>query len=207
MNNNVKPVAGETDAQTAARLSLDVSFPMEQSKILNTPLGQIKFSVLIESSFGSDYEIKLKVLGPDPNLPVGMSVRRVRAVLLSAFSRTGFNQLDFSFRFETDIRGGPESGEHLDAQSWEGMHDIIVVGTEDGEALSSRMPWLEFMEDPLALVQYRKDGLNIPLKQIPAGETIGLHYIIAENSNPEPVECSAWYAVDIPHKQLFRARS
>ena len=180
---------------------------MEQNKILQTSLGPIKFFVLTESDLGSDYEIKLQVFKPDPNLPPGMSVKRVRAVLLKACSRTGFKRLDFSCRFDTEINGGPESGENLDAQSWEGTQDIIVVGTEDGEALSSRMPWLEFMGDALALVQYRKDGLNIPLKQIPAGESISLHYIIAENSNPEPVKCSAWYAVDIPHKQLFRARS
>jgi hypothetical protein len=45
------------------------------------------------------------------------------------------------------------------------------------------------------------------LKRIPAGVRIGLHYIVAENSNPEPLECSAWYAVDILHDQLFMGRS
>jgi hypothetical protein len=60
------------------------------------------------------------------------------------------------------------------------------------------------LEDPLALVEYQKDGLNVQLKKIPANEIIELHYIIAENSSPEPVESSVWYAVDIPHNKLIK---
>jgi len=180
---------------------------MEHSKTLYTPLGPIHFFARTEPNSGGAHEIEFRVLEPEPNLPPGMSVRRVRAVLLQACSRIGFERLDFSCRLETDIEGGPESGERLDALSWEGKHDLVAVGTEDGEALSGRMPWLEFIGDPLALVQYRTDGLNVPLKRIPAGVTIGLHYIVAENSNPEPVECSAWYAVDIPHEQLLQVGS
>ncbi len=177
---------------------------MENSKTLSTALGQIHFIVRAVPSLDGEYTIELQVLKPEPILPPGMSVQRVRAVFLRAFSLTGFEHLDFSCRFDTEIKGGPESGECLDAQSWEGKQGIVVVGTEDGEALSRRMPWIEFLEDPLALVEYQKDGLNVPLKKIPAGETIDLHYIIAENSNPEPVECSAWYAVDIPHNKLIK---
>lgn len=139
---------------------------------------------------------------PEPKLPPGMSVRRLRAVLLRACSRTGFERLDYSCRLMTGITGDPESGECLEAQSWETDHDLVMIGTEDGEALLSRMPWLSTSGDPLAFVQYREDGLNVPLRRIPAGVAIGLHYVVAENGSPEPVECSAWYAVDIAHGKL-----
>jgi hypothetical protein len=176
---------------------------MEHTRTLNTQLGKIHFFVRSETILGQDADIEFRIFDLEPNLPPGMSVRRVRAVLLQAYSKTGFEGLEYSCRFETNIEGGPESGERLDAISWGGKHDIVVVGTEDGEAISDRMPWLEFHGDPLALVQYRKDGLTVPLKQIPAGVRIGLHYVVAENSNPEPLECAAWYAVDIRHTQLL----
>ena len=177
---------------------------MNPSKTLDTALGQIHFSVCAKPVLGSDYRTELRAVEPELDLPPGLSVRRVRAVLLLACSQSGFDQLDYRCRFVTDIEAVPESGEHLDAQSWEGEHDVVVVGTEDGEALLRRMPWLEAWEDPLALVEYRRDGLNVPLKHIPSGETVGLHYVVAENANPEPVECSAWYAVDIQHERLLQ---
>lgn len=174
---------------------------------LDTPLGEIRFSADAESTSNGVYDLELRVVEFQPVLPPGMSVRRVRAVLLKVSSDIGLEYLDFLCQFATAIEGGPESGEHLDAQSWEGEHDIVVIGTEDGEMLSARMPWIEVSDDPLALVQYQKDSMRVPLKGIPAGVTVTLHYVIAENSKPEPVECSAWYAVDVPHDQLLKLGS
>ncbi len=170
---------------------------------LDTPLGQIRFSADAEPSSGGTYDLEFRVVEFQPILPPGMSVRRVRAVLLRITSDHGLRSLDYRCRFETDIVGGPESGEYLDAQSWEGEHDIVVIGTEDGEMLSARMPCITVLDDPMALVQYQGNGLDVPLKDIPAGFAITLHFVIAENSNPEPVECSAWYAVDVPHDYLL----
>lgn len=174
---------------------------------LDTALGQIRFSADAEPTSSGAYDLEFRVVEYQPVLPSGMSVRRVRAVLLKASSAKGLEYLDYRCEFDTDIEGGPESGERLDAQSWEGEHDIVVIGTEDGEMLSARMRWIEVSDDPLALVQYQKDGLNVPLKGIPAEVTVTLHYVVAENSKPEPVECSAWFAVDVPHDQLLRLGS
>lgn len=180
---------------------------MEHTRTLYTTLGQLHFTARTETISGQEADIEFRIFDLEPDLPPGMSVRRVRAVLLLAFSKTGFEGLEYSCRLETEIEGGPESGERLDAISWEGKHDLVVVGTEDGEAISDRMPWLEFNGDPLAFVQYQKDGLTVPFKQVPAGVRIGLHYVVAENSNPEPLECSAWYAVDIRHAKLLMVGS
>lgn len=180
---------------------------MEHSTTLDTALGQIHVSVRAQPGLGSNYRTELRVVEPELELPPGMSVRRVRAVLLLACSQSGFEQLDYRCRFVTDLAAGPESGEHLEAQSWAGEHAVVVVGTEDGEAMVRRMPWLETWEDPLALVAYQRDGLNVRLTDIPAGEAVGLHYVVAENAHPEPVECSAWYAVAIQHERLLQVGS
>lgn len=180
---------------------------MDLSRTLDTPLGQIHFSARAEPCSVGGCEIELRVVEPEPHLPPGMSVRRVRVVLLLASSPTGFETLEYRCGFVTDIEGGPESGEYLDAQSFEGERDVVVVGTEDGEALQARMPWLQCQGHPLALVQYQKAGFMVPLTKIPPGVKIGLHYVVAENSNPEPVACSAWFAVDMPHAQILRVAS
>jgi len=180
-----------------------VSFTMDNCQTLNTSLGTIHFSAHAKVASGSVFEVALRVLELEPSLPSHMSVRRVRAVLLVAFSDTGFERLDYRCRLLNSMKGGPESGERLDAVSWVGERELVMVGTEDGEALSSRMPWLEFEGYPQALVEYHKDGLNVPLQCVPAGVTVSLHYVIAENSNPEPAACSSWFAVDVPHERVL----
>jgi hypothetical protein len=87
---------------------------------------------------------------------------------------------------------------------WRTRHDLVLIGTEDGEALADRMPELQLKGDLLALVEHRRDGFKISLSNVPAEVTVGLHYIVAENENPEPVESSGWYAVDLPHNQLLK---
>ena len=34
---------------------------------------------------------------------------------------------------------------------------------------------------------------------IPSEQDFSLHFVVAENPDPEPVDASAWYAVDCPH--------
>ncbi len=175
---------------------------MNQSKTLHTSLGPIQFSVDAVPHSKSPCQIDIKLLDLKPALPPGMAVRRLRAVLLLASSPAGFARLEFRCTFQTAIEADPAAGEGLDAQSWSGPRDVVTIGTEDGEALQRRMAWLTPKGDPFALVQYRHAGLSIPLERVPLGATVGLHFVVAENANPEPVECSSWFAVDIQHARL-----
>ena len=82
---------------------------MHHPKTLDTPLGQIQFFAHAEPTAAGLYEINVRVVEPEPKLPPGMSVRRVRAVVLQARSRTGFELLDYRCRLITDIEGSPDS--------------------------------------------------------------------------------------------------
>ncbi len=177
---------------------------MAHSMTLDMPLGEIHFSVGTPQGAIGLREADLRVVEFRPNLLSGMYVRRARAVVLSARLQAGFDALDFGYRFVSEVIPGPDSGQTVDALAWEGRHDIVLVGTETGEALYYRMPWIEAREETVGLVEYSSDGLNIPLRRVPAGARIGLHYVVAENDNPEPAECSAWFAVDTPHGEIVR---
>ena len=50
------------------------------------------------------------------------------------------------------------------------------------------------------------DGLTIEVPYVEADNTITLHYIVAENPLPEPVDASTWYAVDIDHDKVITQR-
>lgn len=172
---------------------------MEDTATLETPLGRIRFVAHAKPHMNSACELRLRVVEPSVSLPPGMSVNRTRAVVLRVRAQAGLESLSFCCQVCADIAGEPESGEHLDAQSFETQADRVLVGTEDCEALSSRMPALCLEKEVCKPVRYLKDGFRIQLENIPAGLSVGLHFLVAENSNPEPVDCSAWYAVHTTH--------
>ena len=45
--------------------------------------------------------------------------------------------------------------------------------------------------------------ITIEIEDLKENKELSLHFIIAWNSLPEPVECSCWYAVDVPHEKIL----
>lgn len=134
-----------------------------------------------------------------------MSVESVTAVVVRMHPRS---PLDFVSVFLGWLQpvdaGSPESGQYLDAQSWQAGEHIVYIGTEDAEALSARISGLGLTEEDCPVV-YHSQGLEIRLQRVPSGCETSLHFVVAVNSWPEPVECSAWFAVDIAHERLCSA--
>ena len=46
--------------------------------------------------------------------------------------------------------------------------------------------------------------ITIEVEDFKQDKELSLHFVIAWNSLPEPVDCSCWYAVDVPHEKIFR---
>jgi hypothetical protein len=136
-----------------------------------------------------------------PRLPPGMSVLACRAVVLRVECTQAIRSLRFRMQCETDVAGSPCTGERLEAQEWETASHILVVGTEDAEALTTRMSFLGLGAYD-EIVKYDSNSMEIQLESIPPRQHISLHYIIAENPFPEPSETSAWCAVEMPHRYL-----
>jgi len=49
----------------------------------------------------------------------------------------------------------------------------------------------------------KTNAMKLGLSDVSLTEKLSFHFMIAENSNPEPIECSTWYAVDFPHKSIL----
>jgi hypothetical protein len=96
--------------------------------------------------------------------------------------------------------GNPQSGERLDAQSWEADSHVVCVGTEDFEALTFRLPNCGLRESSYP-VSYHAQGIEVCLPHV--REVASLHFAVAVNAWPEPVECSAWFAADIDHSRVL----
>jgi hypothetical protein len=186
---------------------------------IDTPLGSILFNAYLDDIPISELSVDIascKVVhaAPDLALPGAMSVAGSRAALLQCEIACAINSLVFECKW--DDGGGldwePETGQYLAAQSWTNGEFLVMVGTEDDEGLKERASRGDDMPKAMArhlcdpsVVSYRPDGLAISLPPVPGGSRIGLHYVVAWNPAPEPVETSAWYAVDIPHAKIVSA--
>jgi hypothetical protein len=105
---------------------------------------------------------------------------------------------------DSPVAGDPESGECLDAQSWDSNGYRVTIGTEDFEALGRRLPFLGLTEAEYPVI-YSDSGLTIVIPTVPKLTEFSLHFVIAWRSLPDPAEISTWIAVDIPHSRLEEA--
>ena len=75
-----------------------------------------------------------------------------------------------------------------------------MFGTEDGDALQARMPWLKTQGIDYP-VEYLTNGFRVVIPYIAPNTTVGFHFVLAYNQIDK--ECdSEWFAVDIPHAKL-----
>lgn len=173
---------------------------------IQTPLGTLQFHARAADGVDiSDDEVQIFAIVPSLQLPEKMAVDGVAAVILIARPERRFEPLVFECIWRSPpCEGSPDCGEHLDACSWEHDGHIVTVGTEDFEALHSRLPYLPLLEEPYP-IDFLRDGLRITIPVIEAGQEFSLHFVVAHNPlpQPDPFDCSTWFAVDIPHRQLL----
>ncbi len=147
-------------------------------------------------------QLSVKAFPLEPNLPAGMSVMSTKTVLIEIVPATLLSEFSVQCVFDDPpSAGAPETGEALDAQSWESSQATVMIGTEDTEFLRRRLPFLN-LSDADQLTEFLRDGLRMTLQNMEPLSPISLHFVVASNPIPEPAECSTWYAVDIPHATI-----
>ncbi|SPF75415.1 hypothetical protein ALP8811_00402 [Aliiroseovarius pelagivivens] len=139
----------------------------------------------------------------DPQLPKGMSVQNCTAFVLAVSGPVQIENLEFRISIDSPIEGTPCTGQCLDAQEWSSEDYTIVIGTEDAEILSDRLGAPE-LEDR-AVVDYDKNSLTLRLERLVKRDGYSFHFLMVENPVPEPVDASAWFAVDQSHKNVLRS--
>lgn len=137
-----------------------------------------------------------------PTLPDGMTVDLAAAYRVSFC--VPFPVHDFSFDFtrtRCETNGDANSGESLDAQSWAVNDGLLMLGTEDGEALQARMPWLN-IEGRDYPIEYLRHGFRIMIPYVGPNTTVGFHFVLAYNRLDAGSDAE-WFAVDVPHAKLL----
>jgi len=171
--------------------------------LIRTPIGGMRFQV--EASGGDISKASISITEIEPFLPEGMEVEGSIAVLLTVVSPTRIKDLQFSCAWiDFDTEGDGCSGEGLDAWEWEDSSQLVIIGTEDGEWLSSRLGLGEITRDNYP-VSMEENRIKINIEQYSANEELTLHFVISNNTLPEKEDCSCWYAVDVAHDKVIEA--
>lgn len=156
------------------------------------------------SGGGSDSDpFQLTRSAVTPALPPGMSVDTAFALRGTVFSTEPIHQFRFALQFASIVpAGSPESGECLDAQSFVLSDSLVMIGTEDGEAIAARHGWFRLNQKSYP-IGYLPNGFELSVDYIPARSTLDFHFIIVYNAIARD-DCSEWFAVDVPHTNLLQ---
>lgn len=173
------------------------------NEIIRTQIGNAGFTV--NASNGDISSASIAIAEIKPFLPQGMEVEGNIGALLTLVSPTELKNLQFSCAWsDNEVKGGACSGEGLDAWEWESEEQLVIIRTEDGERLFSRLKLGELTRDNYP-VSMDVNCITIELDQYPANTELTLHFVVSSNSLPEKEDCSCWYAVDVAHKRVLEA--
>jgi len=169
--------------------------------ILKTIFGELSFVVTAKE--GDLSNGKIVSANIEPMLPEGMEVEESIAVLFRVNSSTEIHDLNFSFTWNNSIEdNGSCTGQGLDAWEWEKDNQLLLIGTEDEEWLSSRLGSKYLSQSPITM---GSNGFEINIAKSPKDKELSLHYVVSSNSLPEKEDCSCWFAVDVAHKRVLEA--
>lgn len=163
------------------------------------PFGDITISSV--SSPSLEKELVVQRMEFEATLPEGMAVDFVAAYRIAFVLDFAIHKFSFDIAFSRcESKGNPNSGECLDAQSWAVGRGIVMIGTEDGESLQARMPWLPIRDDDYP-VTYLGNGFRVEIAKVAPKTPVGFHFVLAYN-HIDTGTGSEWFAVDVPHSKL-----
>ena len=169
---------------------------------ISTCLGTLRLTINAGRPITSEDKLIVTAFDLEAKLPPTMAVDSSKAVYIEITPELELSNLAIEFVFpELLLVGSPETGEALDAQSWESDTHVVMIGTEDTEFLSRRLPSLDLSErEPPT--EFLPNGFRIALPKLRPKIPVSFHFVVASNPLPEPEECSAWFAVDVPHARI-----
>lgn len=167
------------------------------------PFGDLVFAGAY-SGYPSSLEVRRVEISP--TLPEGMAVDNFAAFLVRLTTSDTLHEFNFECSVSSVTqKGAPNSGEHLDAQSWHIGNGLLMIGTEDGESLDQRIDWLSVNKSNYP-VSYLLNGFRLSFSYVPPHQQVDFHFIVAHNAPTRDCD-SEWFAVDIPHAKLLASPS
>jgi hypothetical protein len=107
----------------------------------------------------------------------------------------------------TWTHGGADSGEGLDAQTYEDGKAVVTIGTEDSQYIVNRAEkndWMSYglkPSDPHNFAHYAADGLTILLRDLESNDCCQFQFVVAWSNASDDI--GPWLAVDRDYRDLL----
>jgi hypothetical protein len=176
---------------------------LKTSTSVQTPLGKLNF--YLTAIDGEAKGVTISHCQIYPSLPEYISVDGCVVVLLQFSVMEQIEEVNFCCAWEDlKIEGYGNHGEGLEAYEWQDDNHLVMIGTEDPQYLNHRIPLVpaEIYKAGDYPITMEENEIRICLKKLPADSSYSLHYVIAWNKIPEPLEISCWLAVDRTHQSI-----
>ena len=181
-----------------------MNMPSKRSELeYQTPLGTVRGYIFNGGSLETLAELEVC----HPELPPTMEIAECR--IFKWHIKATEDCASFKIVCELDatskIDGGPNSGEWLDAQTWESESHVLSIGTDDGDYLNFRagknlIPkrFMTTHPDGLLWTNYTDNGIEIEIPILLKGETIEARFSASwKQKGADKDDCATWYAIDL----------
>ena len=150
---------------------------MIQALTVTTPAGGFVFSAKTDASG------KISLVDLDAELPGGMETEFHKAAILQVSPGHAIKHLSFSVELpQAATVIGPESGQFLEAHAWTCGRHVIYTGTEDGEALRSRLGKSVGLDENSVVTNVKERRMTISIPNCANSDGFSLHIAVATNS-------------------------
>jgi hypothetical protein len=214
------------------------SIPID-SNTVETPLGKVTFDLRINKNllstistdrhsyqlykggkilcyFHSDFIAELVICEPDIRIPPHLKLDKVYGAVWRVKSLINHLKCEYYSVLNPDnplgIDGGTDSGEHLEALTWDYKEHRLTLGTQDGVKLVHRAEMNDLMPNRFkatdeisqhSIVQILENGFNVPVPELMKNELCQVHFVIAWNKCEREDDVSTWFAVDLEGKSIL----
>lgn len=192
----------------------DIYFTVNSERVNITTMSGYKTQLLKGKTIyrweNDSFEAEFLSYTPTIYIPDGMAVDKCIAVDWRLRAKKTINiPVEFKCSWNKNYSWnnyGANSGEYLDAQTWDDGINFVTIGTEDGEYLSIRgrmdrmLPrCLKIKDADLGLVQYSELGLSVPIPCIEESELCHIQFVVSWGKS----EIATWYAAGITTDEFF----
>lgn len=173
----------------------------------------------VTSWYYDEFIAECAICKSEIGLPAGMHISDHWIVIWRIQAKKAIKPLKFIMQWEENYTwnsGAPNSGEHLDAQTWDDGEIEVSIGTEDRESLKSRAHRRDWFPNryneiidwyganqSIDTTEYQTDSLGILLPDLQSDEKCQVHFVIAWAPFSEE-SVATWFAVDQSPQGLLR---
>jgi hypothetical protein len=199
---------------------------------ITTPLGKVIFEAYIgnKSLFQNDFAkksyklanggclisyansnviLELALCEPTIRLPEHMDVEKVFGIVWRIKPLTENIRCRFITKIKIEkFNGGPDSGEDLDAITWDVDQYRATLGTQDNIAIVRRSINNDLMPNGIydyEFINYLKNGLQVNIPNLIKNDITQVHFVVVWNKRKDEDDVSTWFAADMSSKDILSA--